>query len=411
LAERYFQHSYPNGLTLLCESMPGMQSAAMSLLVPAGSGYDPDGLCGMATVLSDLLLRGAGERDSRTLTDHLDSLGLQRSSSAGIHHLRLGCAALAANVFQGLTTYADIVRRPHLPESGFQSARDLALQSLAGLEDDPRQKVIIQLREQFFPWPLGRSTLGKQEELVKLTLADCREHFQRAFAARGSIIALAGNVDFTQARDEIARRFADWPAGNAGEPAQRPARGGLRHVEHPSEQTHIGIAYPSIEETSPDYYVVRLAMEVLGGGMSSRLFTEVREKRGLVYSVWAGYSSLKGAGAILGYAGASNDRAQTTLDTFLAEIHRLGGGVTAEELARAKVGLKAATIMQEESTSARSGAIAHDFFMRGRIRTLDEIKSAIDDVELDRLNAYLKSNQPGPFTIVTVGPNALRSGI
>jgi predicted Zn-dependent peptidase len=141
--------------------------------------------------------------------------------------------------------------------------------------------------------------------------------------------------------------------------------------------------------------------------MSGRLFTEIREKRALVYNVWAGYSSLKGSGSILGYAGTSNDRAQATLDTFIAELYRLQEGVTADELKRAKTGLKASTIMQGESTSARAGAIAHDFFMRGRIRTLDEIKDAIDSVSLDQVNAFLKKTPPGPFTIVIVGPKEL----
>jgi predicted Zn-dependent peptidase len=163
-----------------------------------------------------------------------------------------------------------------------------------------------------------------------------------------------------------------------------------------------------VEETDPDYYVVRMAIEVLSGGMSGRLFTEVREKRALCYSVWAGYSSLKGSGSILGYAGTSNERAQATLDCMLQELHRLSDGVTEDELARAKTGLKAATIMQGESTSARAGAIAHDFFMRGRLRTLDEIKDAIDSVTVEQVNAYLKKNKPGPFTIVTVGPKELK---
>jgi predicted Zn-dependent peptidase len=142
--------------------------------------------------------------------------------------------------------------------------------------------------------------------------------------------------------------------------------------------------------------------------MSGRLFTEVREKRGLCYSVWAGYSSLKNEGSILGYAGTSNDRAQATLDCLIGEVHRLSDGVTAEELQRAKTGLKASTIMQGESTSARAGAIAHDFFMRGRIRTLEEIKNSIDAITVDQVNAYLKKNKPGPFTIVTVGPKELK---
>src|SRR3954465_1045077 len=149
-------------------------------------------------------------------------------------------------------------------------------------------------------------------------------------------------------------------------------------------------------------------MEILSGGMSGRLFTEVREKRGLVYNVWAGYSSLKGGGSILGYAGTSNDRAQATLDTFVAELYRLQEGVTRQELDRAKTGLKASTIMQGESTGARAGAIAHDFFMRGRIRTLEEVKSAIDSVTVDKGNGYLKENRPSEFTIVIVGPKELQ---
>jgi predicted Zn-dependent peptidase len=158
----------------------------------------------------------------------------------------------------------------------------------------------------------------------------------------------------------------------------------------------------------PDYYTVRLAVEVLSGGMSGRLFTEVREKRGLCYSVWAGYSSLKDQGSILGYAGTSNDRAQATLDCFISELHRMEQGVTPAELDRAKTGLKASTIMTGESTSARAGAIAHDFFIRGRIRTLDEIKAAIDSITVDKVNDYLKKNKAGPFTIVIVGPKELK---
>jgi len=138
------------------------------------------------------------------------------------------------------------------------------------------------------------------------------------------------------------------------------------------------------------------------------LFTEIREKRGLVYNVSAGYSSLKGQGSIFGYAGTSNERAQATLDTFIQELYRMVEGVTQAELDRAKTGLKASTIMQGESTSARAGAIAHDFFMRGRIRTLDEIKQAIDAVSLVQVNQWLATNPPGPFTIVTVGPKPLQ---
>jgi predicted Zn-dependent peptidase len=205
----------------------------------------------------------------------------------------------------------------------------------------------------------------------------------------------------------VEKLFGDWDGADPARIEIMPPPGPFHHEEQQSEQTHIGIAWPSVPETDPDYYTVRMATEVLSGGMSGRLFTEVREKRALCYSVWAGYSSLKGQGNILGYAGSSNDRAQATLDCVIGELRRLSEGVTPAELDRAKIGLKASTIMQGESTSARAGAIAHDFYMRGRIRTLDEIKAAIDSVTVDRVNSYLKSHEAGPFTIVTVGPKAL----
>jgi predicted Zn-dependent peptidase len=408
LGERYFQHTFSNGLTLLGEAMPGMQSAAMTLLLPAGSATDPVDRSGSATVLSDLVLRGAGPRDSKQLTDYLDKLGLQRSSSVGVHHSRFGCAGLADRVVEGLGAYADVVRRPHLPQAGFDAARDLALQALAGLDDEPRQKLLLKLREWHLPSPYGRSSMGKKENLEKLTLELAKADHAQRYHADGAILAIAGNIDFEQLKGEVHKHFGTWNGQTQGDVKVMPPPGNFHHEEQASEQTHIGIAWPSIPETHPDYYTIRLAVEVLSGGMSGRLFTEVREKRGLCYSVWAGYSSLKGQGSILGYAGTSNERAQATLDCFLTELHRLSEGVTQPELERAKTGLKASTIMSGESTSSRAGAIAHDYFMRGRIRTLDEIKNAIDAVTVDRVNAYLKANKAGPFTIVTVGPKELK---
>jgi len=407
LSDRYFQHTFANGLTLLAERMPAMQSAAMTVLLPAGASTDPVDRSGAATVLCDLVLRGAGERDSRQLTEYLDRLGLQRSSSVGIHHSRMGCAAVAHKVMEGLPVYADIIRRPRLPEEGFTAARDLALQALSGIDDEPRHKLMIKLREWHFPSPYGRNTMGEPQELEKLTLDLVKTDWRQRYHAQGAILSMAGNVEFGPLREEVERHFGDWDNQPVPEFQIMPPPGRFHHEHQQSEQTHIGIAYPSIPETDDDYYTVRLAIEILSGGMSGRLFTEIREKRGLCYSVSAGYSSLKGRGSIMGYAGTSNERAQATLDCFFAELHRLEDGVTAAELARAKTGLKASTIMQGESTSARAGAIAHDYFMRGRIRTLEEVKSAIDSVKLGQINDYLKKHPPGPFTVVTVGPKEL----
>lgn len=407
MPDRYYVHTFANGLTLLAEQMPGTQSAAMTLLVPAGSAGDPADAAGTATVVADLILRGAGERDNRALTEHLDSLGLQRSSGVGVYHTRLGCAAPAARVLEGLPAYADIVLRPHLPADGFEAARELSLQGLAGLEDEPQRKLMTRLREIYFPWPLGRNSLGEKDHLERLTLQRASDDRRRRFVPDAAIFAFAGNVDFDDITSRVGELFGAWPKAPPAEIAVAAPVRDYEFIEQASEQTHIGLAWPTIDETHTDYYVARIAYEVLGGGMSSRLFTEVREKRGLCYSVSAGYGSLKGIGCVMGYAGTSNDRAQATLDCYLAELKRFREGVTQDELDRAKIGLKANTIMSGESTSARAGAIAHDYFTRGRIRTMDEIKDAIDAVSLERVNAFLKQTPEQRPTVVVLGPKEL----
>jgi predicted Zn-dependent peptidase len=409
LNQRYFQHTFANGMTLVAEHMPGMHSAAMTIALEAGAASDEPHHRGVATVLAELVLRGAGDRDSRQLTEYLDGLGLHRSSGVGVYHSRLGAAAPAERVIESFSAYADIIRRPQLPESGFAAARELALQALEGIDDEPRQKLMIKLRETHLPGPLGWNPMGLKEHVAGLTLADVRREHERRYHARGAIIGIAGKVDFQVLRDEVERHFGSWD----GERVPEPAPGGAPPVRYAfeskkSEQTHIGIAYPSVAETDDRYYVNRLAVEVLSGGMSGRLFTEVREKRGLCYSVHANYAPFKGQGHVFGYAGTSNDRAQATLDCFVGELVRLSSGVKSDELARAKTGLKAGTIMSGESTSARAATVVHDFFQRGRIRSVDEIKAAIDVVTVEQVNEYLKNNQPGPFTIVVVGPKELK---
>ena len=379
MAQRFFLHKFDNGLTLLGEKMPAVQSAAMTLLLPAGSAGDPIDRSGSAAVLSDLVLRGAGDRDSRQLTDYLDRLGLQRSSSVSVYHTRFSCAAVADRVVESLPAYADIVRRPHLPQTGFDAARDLALQALEGLDDDPRQKLLVKLREWFLPSPLGRNPMGEIKHLKKLTLELCKQDWKQRYHANGAILALAGNIEFERIMDEAARHFGNIQPMKDKPMDMSPPPGPYHHERQKSEQTHIGIAYPSVPETDANYYVVRAAMEVFGGGMSGRLFTEVREKRALCYSVWAGYSihEIDGGDSWLRRHQQRPRPGHARLHS--RRIHRLSRRNHPARIGssqdRPQGQLRSC---RANRTSARAGAIAHDYFMRGRIRTLDEIKAAID---------------------------------
>ncbi len=410
MAQDIFHHTFANGLTLLLERMEHVRSAALYFLVPAGCIYDPPEHLGVASVLADMITRGAGPRDSRELTLALDNLGFDRDESVGGIHTRFWGGTLARNLPAALEIYADILRRPHLPEGEMEAVQALALQDLQGLEDEPRQKVLIELRRHHYPTPLSQDRRGTVAGVESLTIDVVRRHYQQLFRPRGSILSVAGNIEWQPLRDQVERLFGDWQGG--AEPTltfgPEPARHG--HVQKETTQTQIGIAYRSVPIGQPDYYDAQGAVQVLSGGMSSRLFTEVREKRGLCYSVHASYQTYKERADVICYAGSTNERAQETLEVTLTELLRLQQGVEEEEVQRVKAGLKSSLIMQQESTNARAGALASDWYFLGRVRSFDEIQSAVDALTPESIVAHLRRCPPGEFTIVTLGPQPLKLG-
>jgi predicted Zn-dependent peptidase len=322
--------------------------------------------------------------------------------------MRFWGATLARNLPAALDIYADILLRPHLPEAEMEAVQSLALQDLQSLEDEPRQKVLIELRKHHYPSPLGQDRRGTKEGIESLSVAVIREHYQRLFRPRGTILSVAGNVEWEPLRQQVGRLFGDWDGGE--EPPLRLGPQPTRH-EHllkDTTQTQIGIAYPSVPIGAPDYYAAQGAVNVLSGGMSSRLFTEVREKRGLCYSVWASYQTFKDRASVLCYAGTTNERAQETFDVTMQELQRLQKGIDAEEVERVRAGLKSSLIMQQESTNARAGALASDWYFLGRVRSFDEIQSAINALTPESILAHLERCPPRDFTVVTLGPTPLK---
>jgi predicted Zn-dependent peptidase len=403
-----YQHTFPNGLTLLAERMDHVRSAALNFLVPAGCTQDPPRHLGVASVLSDLITRGAGERDSRDLSLALDNLGLDRDESVGGIHMRFWGATLARNLLPALEIYADIIRRPHLPADEVEAVRALAMQDLQGLEDEPRQKVLIELRRRHYPSPLGQDRRGTKSGIESLNAEVIRRHYRRLFTPRGTILSVAGNIEWQELKEKVERLFGDWdgPAPPRLKVGKQPAK--RAHLTKETQQTQIAIAYPSVPIGDTDYYAALGAVNVLSGGMSARLFTEVREKRGLCYAVWATYTTFKDRASVLCYAGTTNERAQETLDVTLGELQRLQDGISADEVERVQAGLKSSLIMQEESTSARAGTLASDWYYLGRVRSPEEIHEAVSALTPRKIVNHLRRCPPSDFTIVTLGPEALR---
>jgi predicted Zn-dependent peptidase len=179
------------------------------------------------------------------------------------------------------------------------------------------------------------------------------------------------------------------------------------HILFESTQSHVGIAYPTIPYKHPDYFQAWAAVGVLSSGSSSRLFTEVRERRGLCYTVNASLHTQRDRAAVFCYAGTTAERAQETLDVTIGELQRLGNGIEASELDRLKARIKSSLIMQQESSAARSGAIAREWYHLGRARTLGEIGAMIDALSAESINGYLRTNPPRDLLVVTLGPKPL----
>ncbi len=394
----------PNGLTLVAEPMPWLPSASFSLLMPVGAAGDPAGQEGSATVLNDWLYRGAGERDSREFSDALDDLGVRRGGGAGTEYATLSASLLADALPETLKLYADMVRRPRLEDETFESARTLALQELWSLDDNPTQRLFIALSKSYFASGQGRSAYGTEEGLKGLSAESVRQDYARRVAPKGAILSVAGGVRWEDLLSQVQEVFGDWQGDGTPLPEAELAPQHSEHIQADTSQTQIGVAFAGVAPGSDDWYKHALATGVLSGGMGSRLFTEVREKRGLVYSVAAVNRAVRGFGYTLGYAGTTPERADETLRVLLNELSKLRKGVSEDELERSRSGLLSNLVMQGESSGARASAMARDTFLLGEPRPVSEVKEGVQGTSLDEVNLFLGERPEPDFTVLTLGP-------
>ncbi len=410
MSESTDKYIFDNGMVLLGEPMEAVESVAFGFMLPAGAARLPQGCCGAANVTADWIFRGAGPNTSRQLSDALDGLGLHRFSSVGSSHIRLGAALEAGNLAEALRMYGDIILAARLEDEEFEPARQLAMDEVLALDDEPHQKVMLKLREQFYPSPLGRSTVGDIDELKALTAESTRKIIRDSFNLSETIFAVAGKYDFDAIVAQMETIFDQNPREPVKSADLKDTAGTYTHINNDGAQVHIGLMTEPVKPTDKDYYNAQTAVSVLSGGMSARLFTEVREKRGLCYAVAARYVSLKEAAGITCYAGTTPDKAQETLDVIVGEFNRLGDGISDEEIARAKVGLKSSLILHSESSSSRAAAIAGDYYILGRVRSLDEIKNKIEQTSVNSVMRFLENHKFENFTVVTIGPKELTTG-
>ena len=409
MAEEFRIEQFPNGLTLLGQRMEHVSSAAMTLAISAGSAHDPPTSAGAASIISQWCLKGAGGRDNRQLNDALDALGSRHGEEVHSEHLVFSSTQLGQNLADVLAIYADILRRPRLDDECFEPCRQLTRQDLASLEDEPARKANMLLREKFFPYPLGRNRYGTDQTLAHMQPGVAREHVRRGLGPSRTILAVAGAFDWPVLLAQVRDLLGDWTGQDAPPLPIQPLKPCVTHLAKDSAQAHIVMAHPTVTMSHEQYYPARMAVAVLSGGMSSRLFTEVREKRGLVYHVSAHYQSLRDYAGVFTYAGTTPAKAQETFEATLAEIRRLGEGISPDEMDRSRVQLKSALVMQGESTGARASALASDWYHLHRLRSLEEISAAIDAVRGEQVIDHLRQYPPKGLSVLVIGPQPLNT--
>ena len=285
-----------------------------------------------------------------------DNLGVQRFESARIQHSAYGMTMLAEKLPTAFSFFRDnVVLRPQLTQEQLENSQSTILQEIEAIEDHPAQKLFIDLRRRAAAAarPADAGDGGKHRGADGRTR---RGGFTNdATGRKAPSSASAGAVEFAAVRDLVARHLGDLDICSPIEAPDRAVPGGHGHIKGDKVQTHLGISFPS-GPLRPRLFNAHGAIGVLGGGMSSRLFSEVREKRGLCYSVSASYHPLR-LGFVLCYAGTTNERAAETATVMMAELRRLADGVAEDEVQRVRAGLKASLVISEESTTSRAAVL------------------------------------------------------
>lgn len=401
-------HVFDNGLTLIAQPMPWLESVAVTIATPGGCRFDPPEKQGLANMVSEMMQRGCGQLDSREFIESFELLGVDFGSNVSTYKSGFGGSMPAPQLLESLKIFADLVLLPHLPESQFEDARLVCLQEVKGLEDDLSQKVVNELKQRHYGTPDGYCSEGKLETLASIGPVDVDSFYRANYVPNETIIACAGKLDWESLKRRVGELFGDWAACSLPIVNSQPPRRGYLHIPFESEQTHIAVAFPAVSYADPDYYHCRGAIGVLSGGFSSRLFSEIREKRGLCYTVYASCNTLKEKGAVFAYSGTSTDRAQATLDVLLEQVHLLHQGIHEDELQRLKIQIRTNLVAQQESCRSRANSIASDWMHLGTARTLQEVTERINQLTVDRINEYLASHKPQFFDIVTLGELPLK---
>ncbi len=397
------------GVEFAVDRLPHRNTVAMCFRMLTGVAEDPPELTGIASIIERTLAKGTRNYQGRELADAFDALGAEWGSVSGRQSTLLRVVCLPEFTLDIVDLVAEMFCRPTFPEDACEVSVQLAQEELRHREDDPHDLLRVDVQRLTLGPIYGRFPGGEAETLARITPEKVRAHWSSTYHAGRLQVTAAGPLDADALSQKVDACFRDLgsPTRSAREEADYAFTPDRHHREKDLKQQYIGITLPGTPKGHADYPVERVLIGVLAGGMSGRLFTEIREKQGLVYWVGAWSEQPRGRGVIHLGASSTPDNCEKTYKTLLRELERLSEDLTDEETRRARDGLIAHLETEDDLTRARAAHLGDDLFHFSKPIGLGPKLEAIRAVETDQVEAYAHRLPRDQICVATVGPRAL----
>ena len=372
----------PNGLTVITEPMDHVRTVALGVWVAAGSRFEDASRNGISHFIEHMLFKGTAHRSARSIAEELDAIGGQLNAFTDKEHTCYYLRVLSDHLEEGLAILADMLLHPALEPASLERERQVLVEEIKSYEDAPDDLVHDMFAETVWPGhPLGRPVSGTLSSVAELRGEDLRAYMATRYRPDAALVTVAGLLDHDRIVGLVDRALGGW-AGRAEPCVHLPPapRSGAALRSKEIEQVHLCLGLPALHQAHPDRYVLAVLDSAVGSGMSSRLFQEIREDRGLAYTISSYQAAYSDAGAFVVYTATSPDTAREVVRLTLDGLARAREGLAPEEISRAKESLKGSLMLGLETPGSRMTKLARSEIYFGRQITLDEILADVDGV-------------------------------
>jgi predicted Zn-dependent peptidase len=378
----------PSGLTVVTDSMPQLQTATLGVWVGVGSRDEQPNEHGISHLLEHMAFKGTQRRTSRQIAEAIEAVGGDINAATSFETTAYFASVLKADIPLALDVLSDILSYPKFDAAELKREQNVIVQEIGATEDAPDDLVFDYLQSTAFPdQAMGRSILGTRATVCSFKDENLRGYLQRNYRAPGMVISAAGAVEHTAMVEEIERLFGQF--NGPVKPVAQPSKfgGGAKLETRDLEQVHIAFALEGVPQRNPNLYSLQVFTSILGGGMSSRLFQEVREKRGLCYTISAFHAPYSDTGMFGVYAGTDAEDVNELVRVSIEETARAAASITDAEVDKAKAQMKVGLLMALESSGARARQLANQILTWGRPIPLVEIIAKIEAVTVESTRA------------------------